>query len=136
MAYHTYDNVQVCGYVSKVWHSDALNIIDYDKSTGVMTFSNAPQYDFVNVDTVQQAIINNVSEELDDKGEYWIDAENKVLYVYKPEGSYSMATKDTFLTIPRDVNNITFKKLNFRICNGIGIRSDGDDFTMDMCSLT
>ncbi len=135
-AYHTYENVQVCGYVSKVWHSDALNVTDYNNSTGVISFSNEPQYGFVNVDAVQQAYVNNVSEELDDAGEYWVDPTTKTLYVYKPQGNYNMATKGTFLTVERNVNYITLKKLNFRICDANGIVVYGDNFTFDQSSLT
>ncbi|MBR5632635.1 MAG: right-handed parallel beta-helix repeat-containing protein, partial [Clostridia bacterium] len=134
--YHTYENVQVCGYVSKVWEFDVMNIKEYDRSNGVMEFHNESIRGFVNVDLQQQAYINNVSEELDDAGEYWIDPATKTLYVYKPQGNYSITTDGTFLTIQKRVNNISLVKLNFRICNNDGIIAHGDNFTMDQCSVT
>ena len=135
--YHSYENVQLCGYVSKVWEFDVLNIKTYDKTTGVMEFHNESIRGFVNVDLQQQAFVSNVSEELDDKGEYWIDNNTKTLYVYKPEGNYSMATDGTFLTIDRNVNYISLVKLNFRICGDANaINAHGDNFTMDQCSVT
>ena len=112
-SYHTLENVQICGYVSKVWHQDALNIKAYDKSTGVIEFSNKPQFGFVNVDEPQKAYINNVSEELDVVGEYWLDHSTKTLYVYGANGNYYIATDGTFFTAKR-ANHLSFVNINFR----------------------
>ncbi|MBR4933577.1 MAG: right-handed parallel beta-helix repeat-containing protein, partial [Clostridia bacterium] len=135
-SYDTVDGVQLIGYISKVWHSDTLNIKSYDKTTGVVEFYNEANYGFVNVDEPTQAYISNASLELDDVGEYWIDANTKTLYVYKPQGNYSMATEDTFMTLDRNAAHISLVNLNFRICVGDGIYAHGDNFTMDQCSIS
>jgi len=134
--YHTVENAQICGYVSKVWHEDYLDIKSYDKETGIIEFYNKATYDFVNVDEQQRCYVSNISEELDWNGEYWFDPNTKTLYVYDPQGSYAIPMKGTFVTIERNVNNISFKKLNFRVCKSDGILAHGDNFTMDRCSVT
>ncbi|MBR4933019.1 MAG: right-handed parallel beta-helix repeat-containing protein, partial [Clostridia bacterium] len=133
----TLDGVQLVGYIGKVWHQDAHNLTSFDPETGIVSYSNGPVYSFyATISSQQQAYLNNVSEELDDIGEYWIDPATKTLYVYKPQGNYSITTDGTFLTIQKRVNNISLVKLNFRICNNDGILAHGDNFTMDQCSVT
>ncbi|MBQ6789498.1 MAG: S-layer homology domain-containing protein [Clostridia bacterium] len=131
----SYENIQLIGYIGKVWHQDVLNITGFDKATGIVS-TTGPHYSYyAMIESQQQAYLNNVSDELDAVGEYWIDAENKVLYVYKPQGSYTMAVADTFATINKGAEYITFKKLNFRSCSGNAIIANGDHFTFDMGSI-
>jgi len=134
--YHTFENAQICGYVSKVWHEDYLDIKSYDKETGIMEFYNDTNYGFVNVDETQRCYISNISEELDWNGEYWFEPNTKNLYVYDPQGNYSIPTNGSFVTVEKNVNNISFTKLNFRVCSNDAIRVFGDNFTMDLCSIT
>ncbi|MBR4933047.1 MAG: S-layer homology domain-containing protein, partial [Clostridia bacterium] len=133
---YTTKNVQLSGYISKVWHQDALNISAYDKETGLVTFSNTPAHGFVNVYDTTNIYINNASTELDDIGEYWINEDTMTLYVYKPAGTYTISTNGTFVTINEGVNHISFTKLNFRACDADAIGVYGDDFTMDQCTVT
>ena len=126
-SYHTLENVQICGYVSKVWEQDALNIKEYNKETGIIEFYNASKRGFVNVDMQQQAYINNVSEELDAVGEYWIDHSTKTLYVYGEVDNCYIATEGTFISANR-ANHLNFVNLNFRSTNGTPVKLEKSDF--------
>ncbi|MBR4933447.1 MAG: right-handed parallel beta-helix repeat-containing protein, partial [Clostridia bacterium] len=135
-SYHTYEGVQICGYVSKVWHQDALNVISYDKSNGVISFSNEANYGFINVDLQQQAYINNVSEELDAVGEYWLDASTKTLYIYGATGNYYIATDGTFISA-RDTHNLNFVNMNFRCTKASPVVLIGcDNVTFDRTDVS
>ena len=133
----TLEGVQLVGYIGKVWHQDAHNLTEFDPETGIVSYSNAPTYSFyATIETQQQAYLNNVSEELDAVGEYWIDPATKTLYVYKPQGDYTVAVANTFATVNKDAEYITFRKLNFRSCSGNAIIANGDHFTFDQGSIT
>ena len=132
----TLEGVQLVGYIGKVWHQDAHNLTSFDKETGIVSYSNGPVYSFyATISSQQQSYLNNVSEELDDVGEYWIDPATKTLYVYAPQGSYTIGMADTFMTLHTGADNISLVRLNFRSCNGVAINADGDNFTMDQCSI-
>ena len=136
-SYRSLEGVQLIGYICKVWHQDTHDLKDFDKETGRLTFYNAPTYPFyAEIAKATNAYINNVSEELDDYGEYWFNTETKTLYVYNPTGNYYMATSGTFITIHNNVNYITLRKLNFRSCTDNGICANGSNFTFDQGSIT
>ena len=135
-SYDNYEGVKLCGYVSKVWHQDYLDIKSYDKSTGVMEFYNETQYGFVNVDEPTKAYISNASKELDWNGEFWLDPASKVLYVFSPEGDYSIATNGRFITMDK-ASNISFVKLNFRVTTDDAIvANQSDNVTVDRCKIS
>ncbi|MBR5447901.1 MAG: right-handed parallel beta-helix repeat-containing protein, partial [Clostridia bacterium] len=141
-SYRTLDGVQICGYISKVWAADNLPIASYDKTTGILDFTESPIHGFVHIDdNNQQVYIENASEELDVYGEYWLDTFTKTLYVYAPQGEYMITTHGTFVTFV-DAEYITLRKLNFRGCsfNGdyvgaINVETASDNFTFDRCSM-
>ncbi|MBQ8524099.1 MAG: S-layer homology domain-containing protein [Clostridia bacterium] len=135
-SYDSYDGVQLCGYVSKVWHQDYLDIKSYDKTTGVMEFYNETQYGFINVDEETKAYISNASKELDWSGEFWYNPDLGVLYVFSPEGDYSIATNGRFITMDK-ASNISFVKLNFRVTTDDAIvANQSDNVTIDRCKIS
>ncbi|MBQ6789178.1 MAG: S-layer homology domain-containing protein [Clostridia bacterium] len=135
-SYHTYEGVQICGYVSKVWHQDMLNIKSYDKATGVVEFFNKPQHGFVNVDESQKAFISNASEELDAVGEYWLDTSTKTLYIYGATGNYYIATDGTFIRAT-GAHYMSFVNLNFRCTKASPVALDScDNVTFDRTDVS
>ncbi len=135
-SYASLDGVMICGNISKIWHADNLDIESYDKSTGIITFKQSPQYGFVNYDENYASVyISGASVDLDCDGEYWFDAKTKTLYVYKPNDQYLMGNQDTFITMER-ADNIAFVKLNFRGATDTSIKiAYCNGFTFDMGTL-
>ena len=85
-----------------------------------------------------ELVVYNVSEELTTDGEYWLDRENSVLYVYNPEPcTYSISTSGVFIdTTPEAVaDHTTFRGLNFRCTSSNGINIYGDYITVDDCDI-
>ena len=96
--YHTTDGLYLYGYIATGWYKDMVETDGYeiDPETGNYVFfvphpenvywGYGPQLgDGFATDYFQMAIIN-VSEELDCRGEYWIDRETGTFYVYDPVG--------------------------------------------------
>ena len=83
-----------------------------------------------------QVYINNVSEELDCIGEYWIDHKTNTLYVYDPMDDYYIATNGTFITT-NYADYMSFVKLNFRCSmdSPMNFRYS-DNITIDRCNIS
>ncbi len=139
-AYHTLENVKIYGYLTTGWFKDTLSIGGYNEETGDLLITDPENArlgslrypDFPSADYHESAIVN-VSEELDDPGEYWVDPATSVMYVYAPESAYHVCVVPTMITA-RGANNITFRGLsftnakerfmNFNVCH---------DITIDLC---
>lgn len=46
--------------------------------------------------TDDTVFFSNLSDQLDNDGEYWFDPATRVLYVYKPNGDYTITTGGQF----------------------------------------
>ena len=134
--YTSFEGVQICGNISKIWHADNLDVESYDKTTGIITFKQSPQYGFVNYDENQASVyIAGSPTDLDHDGEYWFDETTKTLYVYKPAGEYMMAYQDSFITMER-TDHIVFRNLNFRgSTKSLLVMKYCNDFTFDIGTL-
>ena len=78
--------------------------------------------------------IIGASEELDKAGEYWIDPDARVLYVYKPSGDYGLATHGSFFNMEK-VSFLSFIGLDFKNTTGGVSYINGHDITFDRCSV-
>ncbi len=118
-SYHTLDGVKIYGYLSTGWFKDTLSIGGYDPETGDLLITDPEtarggslRYpEFPSADYHESAFLN-ASEELDAPGEYWIDPETSVMYVYDPVGNYHMTVKDKMIVMS-GTNDITFRGLSF-----------------------
>jgi len=114
-SYDTYENVQLCGYISKVWVQDFINVDEYNKETGIVYFEKVTDNTFYATLHDQTSVyINGPSKELDGRGEFWRSGDDsKVFYIYDPAGEQFIATHDNFIT-GNGAKYITFRELNFR----------------------
>ncbi len=137
LSYHTLEGVQLVGYIGKVWNQDMLNITTIDKDTGIVSYSNLPAFSYyAMIEDQQKVYINNVSEELDFKGEYWIDQKTNTLYVYAPENDYYIATAGTFVKADH-ASHMSFVNLNFRCTTASPFVLDYCDYvTIDRCNFS
>ncbi len=135
--YKSFDGVKIVGNISKVWHSDMLDVESYDKATGIISFKQSPTHGFCNYDEKYASVyISGSSEDLDCDGEYWYDPNTKTLYVYKPGNNYYVATDGTFIK-GTNSDNLSFVNLNFR-CNLASPFNfyRCDNLTIDRCSVS
>ena len=118
-AYHTLENVKIYGYLTTGWFKDTLSIGGYDPETGDLLITDPEKarmgslrYPEFPSEIYHESALLNVSEELDAAGEYWIDPETSVMYVYNPVGNYHMTVKDKMIVM-NGTNDITFRGLSF-----------------------
>ena len=81
----------------------------------------------------------NILEELDAEGEYYIDRDNMLLYVYPPEESKD---KDALMSVSTDVlitgenvSNVTFEQIQFKGVRNDVIKLTGDNNTFRDCKV-
>lgn len=134
-SWQTLDNVWMFGFWKYDW-ADASSLVgsfDYEKRELSPKFvslfgtkKDAPYYFF------------NVFEELDSEGEWYLDRENGVLYLY-PDKNFSSATIDLTLTkkpiINAKADYLTFSGLTVKGTRGDGIVCKGNNNTVKLCTI-
>jgi len=80
----------------------------------------------------------NVLEELDEPGEWYLDRENDLLYLWPPEEEFENARIDISLSAEtliqgEGLKNVSFIGLTLQGTRGDGMRLSGDDLTVDHC---
>lgn len=79
---------------------------------------------------------SNLSDQLDYPGEYWIDVNSKVLYVYEPDGDYAIAGGNTsFATLEAGADHISFVGLEFTGSTQDAFNVSSDFITFDRCKI-
>ena len=132
----TLDDVWMFGFWMYDWAdaSTPIGAFDPDKKELTTKFvsrygakKDAPYYFF------------NVFEELDCPGEWYLDRESGLLYLY-PDGDLSAAQIDLTLTTQpilrvRPANCLTFKKLTFKGTRGNAAEISGNSNTVTRCTV-
>ena len=129
--YHTYENILMLGTVGHEYWSDYEPIKSYDSENKVIELYDGP---FRGISEEQRVYVQNISEELDCDNEYWVDAENNILYVYKPNSNYTLTTKGTFIDI-NGADNVKFKGLKFKNFNDSALKVNADGVTVELCEF-
>lgn len=133
--YHTVDGVQIIGHYMYEWATANMNVASYDKETGVFKLSGSNSYGISDNKADIKLYINNVSEELDSEGEFWIDRDTKTLYVYSPAGNYNLATYGTFVDMLHS-DYITFENLDFTTTTAKAMHIYADNVTLRNCDIS
>ena len=137
--YHTYENMRIIGTLHYDWYEERANVESYDRETGQFVLTNVVYG--LSADTGYWSdkpfYIENVSEELDNAGEYFVDVNTMTLYVFKPEGEYSMPTAGTFVKC-HGASDITFRGMNFKCTTGraFDIGNNSSDITLELCNMS
>ena len=128
-------DIWVFGYFSYDWCDASTRVksladgVVVTEQTGVYEYAQGRDYYFY-----------NVFEELDTPGEWYLDRETGLLYLWPPEGDFRDARVDLSLKtetlIEGDgVQNLTFRGLTVQGTRGGGMRFTGDGITVDHCVI-
>ncbi|MBQ3901015.1 MAG: hypothetical protein II736_04755, partial [Clostridia bacterium] len=165
-SYHSVDGMILYGFIITGWYKDMLEsdgfTVDPDNGDVIVCIPHPENAYFMGhlrmeegfADSYYQMAILNVSDELDAPGEFWIDKDTGVFYVYDPSGDYHFVggkssriyesefyyTKDEeggMLTLGENVGYITLLGLNFRNSSKYMIRalSHPRGLTVDRCTF-
>lgn len=130
------ENVWLYGYPKYGWADDSTPVLSVNPETCEMETQyvsmfgikpHAPYYFF------------NVFEELDAPGEWFLDRENGILYLYPPS---DLASAEILLSITTDnlirfdgASHITLKGFTFLSTRNDALNLTGDDNTVDACEV-
>ncbi|MBR6290477.1 MAG: S-layer homology domain-containing protein, partial [Clostridia bacterium] len=142
------ETLQFFGYLTTGWYKDILDTGGYtesgddldflipDPSQGRMGHLRYLELDGFDSEFYNAMVFQNIPEELDVRGEYWVDARTMTLYVFEPSGTY------TFPSVNRGVNMKNCDYVTFRGLTMTGYSEHiikGDEcsgFTLDRCSFS
>ncbi len=150
--FRTTEGMKITGHLRTGWLVETFNVKSYDPETNVVTFDTYLGYrpgngyvigeelggfDFMfEGRTSDTVFFSNLSDQLDESGEYWFDPSTKMLYVYAPNGDYAIADGGGFMTL-NDADYISFVGLGFDGCLGDAIRAENSShLTLDRLKLS
>ena len=126
-SYHTYEGITSVGPLGAEYLCHNMIVDSYDKETKTVKFTKSPMQ---GIDGDPKAYFQNISEELDVAGEFWVDVANKVLYVYKPDTNYVLSTTNTFVTF-EGADHISFVGIDFKHCLDYAFKVNADYVKFD-----
>lgn len=130
--YHTWDNVKVIGPLGYEWYTDTLDVESFDPESAILHFKEDSLMGIYDTYQYRGFLFHNVSEELDNEGEYWIDPDTSTIYVYDPDSDFTVSTHGTFLTV-NGADHVTVSGMRFLCTTGGGFSVSASDFTVDRC---
>jgi hypothetical protein len=142
-AWHSYDEVVLSGMLSYTWAHEKTYMYGFDPDERTITLNRNFMGEGVDREPNSgKYFIENVVEELDAPGEYYVDKQSGILYFYPPEGT---DMDDVVLKIPqlqwslvetRGTSWLTFQSLKLELCRRIGIDIEGGSHvTVDSCTV-
>ncbi len=123
------------GYFMFDWAEQTTPLKSIDTKTGIV---QPRHYSIYGYRAGGEYYFLNVPEELDCEGEYCIDRDNMMLYIYPPEDckdadALISVSNDTLIT--GNVSNITFEGIIFKGVRNDVIVLDGDNITIKNCRV-
>lgn len=131
-------NVYMWGQWNMTWRPTTIRVLSIDKEKKTITTAPQPESISKNVNCYYY----NIPEELDVPGEYYIDKENSVLYLYplsynehEDNNYYLSYLADNLLTFS-NAENIKIQNMKLQGARGYGIFiSQGKGITIDGCDV-
>ena len=145
-SFSTTEGMKVTGFLRTGWLIDTFKVKSYNKENkhltfdfSVRTFPNGYSLDEFCLafegrmdDTI---FFHNLAELLDSENEYWYDSKTNQLYIYAPNGDYTIASKGTFITLEQAAEHLSFVGLTFNGSTNTAIVTTADHTTIDKCTF-
>ena len=138
--YHTLAGMKVYGYLVRGYQKHLLKVASYDPENKIILIADPETGDYYghlnpDKDDCSMCFVN-VSEELDAPGEYWIDPETKILYVYDPQETLHVPMGGTMIEMDR-ASDVTIRGLTFLNTAGRFIDETlGHGITVERCRFS
>ena len=145
--FKSYEGLKLTGFIRTGWLVDTFTVKEYDRETNIITFDFTAPGSFDNgyqlyhfplafEDRMDDTIFfSNLPEFLDSQSEYWFDSKTSTMYMYKPEGEYTIGSGGTFMSVNGGANYISFVGLEFNTTTATAIFSDGNNLTFEGCTI-
>ncbi len=108
------ENAWIMAYANYDYARMTATITDIDTANNIITVNADAPYNFSNPYTKRWKIYNLI-EELDTPGEFYIDKDKKLLYIYPIEGlnTLELSVEDNTMLYLEGVSNVTFSGITF-----------------------
>ncbi len=132
----SYNDIYAHGYFKFSWRDSTTRFGNIDVDTGEFTLANAVTY---GISKGAPFYFLNVYDEIDSQGEFFIDKEKGILYVYKTEGFEDAEIMISSLQKPiitaSDISYVNFKGFSFCATRSNGLNISGNYITVDNCKI-
>ncbi len=133
----TLDDIWAFGYISITWADSRNKVESFDLENGTVQFRYAETH--LNSSEGRRWYFFNIFDELDAEGEYYLDREKGVLYIYKTP---DMETENIKISVLADdiitldnLSYVTFKGFDLSETRGSGIYGTAKNVTVDNCKV-
>ena len=145
--FKTTEGMKVTGMFRTGWFFDTFFVKNYDKASGMLTFDFTNPANFENGFSLEQyplafedrmddtIFFHNLAELIDAEGEYWIDPETNVMYIYDPKGSYTIADGKSFIYLNPGAEHLRFVGLEFNGSTDTALQVSANHITFDLCKV-
>ncbi len=139
--WHDIENVWLDGVLASTWEWTYNRIKSVDVNKKQITLAHPELNGICKGASVRlpHFYFENIAEELDAPGEYWIDRKKGLLYLYPPKdanGPIILATLDQPIILARNASNLRFEGLEFDTGRNVGLLiEDSDGVTVDSCRI-
>ena len=141
-SYAHYDNIYLLGNIYYVYEHEEEKV-KIDAKTGTITIPTMKKASNAITETVTKSgyfYLFNILEELDDDGEYYIDASTGMMYVYREDFSDTYMNvamfEKNYMIKTSSASHITFKGISFENTKGSVVYMDGgESVVMENCSF-
>jgi hypothetical protein len=139
--WHDIENVWLDGVLASTWEWSYNRIKSVDSAKKQITLAH-PELNGIGQGAsvrLPHFYFENIPEELDAPGEFWIDRAKGLLYLYPPEnsdGAIVLATLDKPAVTLRNASNVRFQGLEFDTGRNVGfLIEDCDGVVIDQCRI-
>jgi len=131
------DDVWVFGCFRYEWADDSTPLLALDSAARTATMEYGSMFGYSSSSTYY---FYNVLEELDEPGEWYLDRNSGLLYLWPPEGDLKVARIDISLSTEtliagEGVKNLSFIGLTVQGTRGSAMALTGDNITVSHCTV-
>jgi hypothetical protein len=135
------ENIWLDGVLSSTWEwtYNRIESVDLDKRHITLAYPELSAICAGDSVRLPHFYFENIPEEIDQDGEYWIDRKNGLIYFLGDEdlSGLMLTTLDTPMLVLKNTSNITFEDLNFSFGRNHGIViNDSQGITINSCQLS
>ncbi|MDR2686900.1 MAG: right-handed parallel beta-helix repeat-containing protein [Oscillospiraceae bacterium] len=129
------EDIWIFGFFKWDWADMSTRVKAIDNAAGTLTTEYASTYGY---DEGGNYHFYNVFEELDSPGEWYLDRDTGLLYLWPPEGDFDSARIDLSLSTDTliagsGLNNLSFIGLTLQGTRGDAMALSGEGLTVDHC---
>ena len=121
------DDFYISGRIGRPWADDTIKVAELDTEAKTIRLAYSHLYGIRS----GWYYVTNLLEEINRPGEYYIDRNTGLLYLYPPQeisdAQVSVSLMDEPLIVLEDASHIHFKNLTIELTRGIGVYIEGGE---------